>query len=80
MIPAYSRVRIVSDAYTDQGAPRGTIGHVIEARDGGVYEVEVSDPLQGGMTLAMFAAQEADLQIVEEKEAGSSGGDIAAHE
>jgi len=63
-LPLFSQVRLVTDEHEADGAPRGTVGSVIEVYDGGAaYEIEVSDA--DGLTLALFAAAPAALELVD---------------
>jgi hypothetical protein len=57
----YSRVRVVTPRFSDQGVDPGMQGYVIDTYPDGNYEVEVSDP-NTGETIAMFAATPADLE------------------
>ena len=59
----YSRVRILTDRFATEGAPRGSIGFVIEIWEEGVYEVEVPDVT--GASIAEFVATDADLELVD---------------
>lgn len=62
MIPNYSRVRLITDKYRDNGAFNGMIGYVIETYYDGKYEVEFSD--SEGISLAQIVVDEEDLTIV----------------
>ncbi len=65
----HSRARVVADRFAAMGAPRGTVGYVIEVYPDGAYEVEVSD--SAGNTLAQFVANRADLELDVPPESGS---------
>jgi hypothetical protein len=65
-IPIYSRVRITTDRFQSERAPKGTIGYVIEVYEDGAYEVEVMD--SSGSTVALFVATDDDLIVAEEAE------------
>ena len=62
-LPAYSRVRIASDRYASEGAPRGAVGYVVELYDNG-YEVEVSDV--NGTTLFLGSIAEGEVELAPE--------------
>lgn len=64
MIPNYSRVRLVSDGYGDQGGCYGMIGYVIEIHPGANYEVEFSDA--AGVTVAQMVIGGNDLVVIPE--------------
>lgn len=64
-IAQYARVRLLTDAFANEGAPKGTCGYVIEILDADHYEVEVSD-WKTGATTAQFVASEGDLVGVPE--------------
>ncbi len=49
----YSRVRLVSDDYRDQGVSSGAIGYIIDVHGQEAYEVEFSD--ENGITIALLA-------------------------
>jgi hypothetical protein len=61
----YQRVRIVTDRFAAERAPRGSVGYVIECYQDGAYEVEVSNP-DTGETVAQFVANTADLEAAPE--------------
>ena len=63
MLELYCRVRLVTDRYSQEGAPMGSIGYVIERHSDDAYEVEVSD--EQGTTIAQFVAQSSDLEPAE---------------
>jgi len=62
----YDRVRIVTDRFRDEGVPSGAIGYIIEAWEGGVFEVEVSR--EDGTTIAQFVAKGHELELAEDEE------------
>jgi hypothetical protein len=57
----YSRVRVVTPRFADQGVDPGMQGYVIDTYPDGNVEVEVSNP-DTGETIAMFAATPSDLE------------------
>jgi hypothetical protein len=59
----YDKVRVISDRFREEGAPRGTIGYIIEQWRDDVFEVEVSR--EDGTTIALFAAKEDGLELAE---------------
>jgi hypothetical protein len=61
-LPQYSAVRFTTDRFHDDGAPRGSVGTIVEVyRDG--YEVEVSDA--EGRTVFLGAVLDADVEAVQ---------------
>ncbi|HZO12829.1 MAG TPA: DUF4926 domain-containing protein [Polyangiaceae bacterium] len=60
MLPLYSRVRLVTDRFENEGARTGMHGYVIEDYEDGNYEVEFSDPATGA-TLAQLVLREEDV-------------------
>ena len=60
----YSRVRVVTPRFSDQGVNPGMQGYVIDTYPDGNVEVEVSNP-DTGETIALFAASPADLEADE---------------
>lgn len=64
----YTRVRLLTDKYASEGAPRGALGYIIEVYDDGGYEVEFSHA--DGTTYAQIVARKEDL-AVDEPEANS---------
>lgn len=62
-IPCYTRVRLVTDKYRDEGADCGMIGYIIEIHADGVYEVEFSG--NNGITLAQIVTKEEDIEVYE---------------
>jgi hypothetical protein len=63
-IPNFTRVRVTSDRFKDEGISKGDIGYIIEVYDGIYYEVEFSGP--DGVDYAQTVIPEADLEIAEE--------------
>jgi len=59
MLKNYSRVRLLTDRYREEGVAAGAIGYVIEVYPGGNYEVEFSD--ENGITIAQIVAREDEL-------------------
>lgn len=62
MLPNYSRVRVMSSRYRDQGIEPGMLGYIIEVYPDG-YEIEISDTL--GNTIALCAVTEGDVALAE---------------
>jgi hypothetical protein len=60
MLENYTRVRLRTNKYVDEGALKGAIGYVIEVYPNGEYEIEFSN--EYGTTLAQIVAQENELQ------------------
>jgi hypothetical protein len=56
----HDRVEVISDRLLNEGAPRGTIGYVIERWRDGALEIEVMHP--DGSTAVQFVAQPSDLR------------------
>ncbi|MBV9786583.1 MAG: DUF4926 domain-containing protein [Chloroflexi bacterium] len=56
----YTTVRLLTDAYVAEGAPRGAIGTIIEVY-ADAYEVEFSRA--DGVTYAQIVAREQDLAV-----------------
>ena len=63
MIENYSRVRLLTDKYSHQGADIGDIGYVIEVYDNDGYEVEFS--AADGTTYAQITAHVGELVVTE---------------
>lgn len=64
----YDLVRIVSDRFRGDGAPPGTIGCVVDEYPTGAVEVEVSRP--DGATIALFAAEQEELEKIDRASLG----------
>jgi hypothetical protein len=65
MWPEYSRVKLVTDKYEDEGGHWGMIGYIIEVYGDGHYEVEFSDA-STGTTLAQLVVNQKDLVLFPE--------------
>ncbi len=63
MFKNYTRVRLVTHDYENEGVSDGAVGYIVETYDDGAYEVEFSD--SGGGTLAMLALRESELESAE---------------
>ena len=57
----FDRVEITTDRFAAEGAPRGTVGYVVERWYDGALEVEVMR--SDGSTAAQFVAQPCDLRL-----------------
>jgi hypothetical protein len=62
-IPIYSRVRLVTDQYKDEGVTKGDIGSVIEIYNETNYEVEFYG--EDGADYAQIVVKEDEIEIVE---------------
>lgn len=58
----YSRVRLETDRFVGEGAPRGAVGTIIEVHDDNAYEVDFSDA--AGITYAQIVAAKGELVVV----------------
>jgi len=56
----YERVEIRTDRFAEEGAPKGSIGYVIERHSDDALEVEISNPASGE-TVATVIATTRDL-------------------
>jgi hypothetical protein len=56
----YTRVRLLSNKYIQEGARQGMLGYVIEVYKDGNYEVEFSDP-DTGLSLAQIVVAPEDV-------------------
>ena len=72
MLPEYSRVRLITGKYANDGVPEGTVGYVIEVYDDGNYEIEFSNP-ETGSTFAQFVIARED--VIESPEPGREKGE-----
>jgi len=63
MIPLYSRVRILTDRFSDLGISTGAVGTTIEDWGDGNFEIDISD--SEGTTLAMFVAHESEFELAD---------------
>ncbi len=59
----YTRVRLLTDRFREDGASRFDVGYIIEVYPGGKYEVEFSGA--GGVTTAQITVREQDIQSAE---------------
>jgi hypothetical protein len=59
----YDRVRVISSRFKSDGAPKGTVGYIVDKYPDGKLEVEVSGP--DGTTIAQFVAVAEDLELAE---------------
>ncbi len=59
MLKNYTRVRLLTDRFCQEGASAGDIGYVIEVYPGPEYEVEISG--KGGVTVAQIVVAEEEL-------------------
>lgn len=59
----YSRVRLITDKYRDQGVYLGQQGYIIEVYGGDAYEVEFSDAQ--GITIAQVVVSSYDVELDE---------------
>lgn len=64
MIPKFSRVRLLTNGYYNEGARIGMLGYVIETYADGKHEIEFSDA--SGTTIAQIVADEKDLALAPE--------------
>jgi hypothetical protein len=62
-LPAYARVRLLSDRFASEGAKKGAVGYIIEVYPDDKYEVEFSDAK--GVTYAQLVASGEDLEATE---------------
>ena len=60
--PQYAKVRFVNDRLESKGAPRGTVGYVVEVYED-AYEIEVSDA--SGCTIFLGSVPDVDLELAE---------------
>lgn len=63
MIKNYSRVKLLTDRFEDEGLNYGDIGYVIEIYADQWYEVEFSN--EQGITIAQIVAQEDEMAVCE---------------
>jgi hypothetical protein len=69
-LPNYSRIKLISDAYVFQNAPRESIGYIVEIYPDSRYEVEFSDAK--GTTTAQIVAHEDELELFPEEESDNA--------
>ena len=63
-IPQYSRARVRTERFLDEGVRKGDLGWIIENYPDGVYEVEFSNAQ--GITVAQIVATDDDLEPAEQ--------------
>jgi hypothetical protein len=63
-IPIYSRVRLITDRYKDEGASKGDIGYIIEIYENRYFEVEFSGA--DGIDYAQVVVEEEEIEIYDE--------------
>jgi hypothetical protein len=61
----YSRVKLLTDKYINEGVSSGSVGYVIEVYDNG-YELEFSD--KNGVTIALFSVAPDEIELYPETE------------
>lgn len=60
----YSRIRLLTDKYKEEGVSSGDFGYIIEVYGDGNYEVEFSDG-NTGITIAQIVASDEDMELAE---------------
>ncbi|MBC9786215.1 DUF4926 domain-containing protein [Heliobacterium chlorum] len=60
----YSKVRLITDRYTEEGANFGDLGYIIEVYADGNCEVEFSDG-NTGITFAQLVVKPDELKIMD---------------
>lgn len=60
----YSRIRLLTDKFREEGVSLGDIGYIIEVYPDGNYEVEFSDS-STGVTITQIVVKESDIEIAE---------------
>lgn len=60
----YSRIRLLTDKYKEEGVSLGDFGYIIEVYGDGNYEVEFSDS-KTGITIAQIVASNEDMELAE---------------
>lgn len=60
----YKRVKLLTDAYHEDGAQIGDVGYIIEVHEPGVFEVEFSD--SNGITLRMLVLRVGEVELYPE--------------
>lgn len=63
-IKNYSKVKLLTDAYSHEGVGIGSIGYVIEIYENEKYEVEFSD--QSGISIAQIVVNQNEIYVCEE--------------
>jgi len=61
MIKLYSKIRIITDKYSTDGVPLGTVGTVLDVYDSGDIEVQFEDA-EGNSTDIFFAVCIEDVE------------------
>ena len=64
MFKQYDRVKLISDHYTEENIPPGSVGYIIEVYSDNDFEVEFSR--EDGTTFAQTVIQSKDIQIYPE--------------
>jgi hypothetical protein len=61
----YSKIRLITDKYSDEGVTIGAIGYIIEIwkKPNLAYALEFSD--EKGITIALFSALPAEIELLE---------------
>ncbi|MBI5930036.1 MAG: DUF4926 domain-containing protein [Chloroflexi bacterium] len=59
--PNYSRVKLLSDTYHQNGLEVGAIGYIIEVHGNDFYEVEFSN--LEGTTIVLLVLSETDIEL-----------------
>ena len=72
MLPEYTRVRLITDKYANDGVPESTIGYVIDVYDDGNFEIEFSDSETGNTFVQLVVAHE---DVIESPEPGIKKGE-----
>jgi hypothetical protein len=65
-IDIYSRVRLLTNRYEQDGVSAGAIGYIIEVYDQEAYEVEFSS--ENGITIAQLAVPQRDVEPAEKED------------
>jgi len=59
----YQKVRLLTDAYIEDGIKKGDIGYIVLQHDDDHFEVDFSD--ENGFTIACFAFPKDELELAE---------------
>lgn len=70
MLENYSRVRLLTNIYREEGARQGDVGYIVEVHNPDAYEVEFSN--MNGITFAQIVARRDELQVDEPQQAASA--------
>lgn len=70
MISNHSRVKLMTNNYSSEGAHAEDMGYIIEVYPDGAYEVEFSNA--NGVSFAQIVAQEGELQLDEPQQASEA--------